>query len=155
MVEKKEQENIKEPISVYPPWYPSGRPNTVSAVHYYACMVLFIIGNALTMLALVLFQIPSLLIMYCCYPYLPFCDESKREIIKIWFYKRYRSYIKLSQMAWGSWITILTYAFLPGKMFINYFNLLRVFYGDHKEMGEIAQSIVMANHQIFPDCIFW
>ena len=132
-----------EPISVYPIWYPKGRPNTVSSTYYYSMMILFLMGNIVTMTSLVMILIPSLLIMYCVYPFLPFISAEKGDILKIWCYRRYKSYVQMVLRAWGSWIIIISYLRMPGTM---------IFYGDANDMKGVAQSIVMSNHQIFPDC---
>jgi hypothetical protein len=83
------------------------------------------------------------LIQYVPYVYLPFCPVEKHEPLKKWFYIRYKAYINATIKTWGSWVLIVTHLMIPGKL---------VFYGDAADMGEVAQSIVMANHQTFPDC---
>ncbi len=126
------------PISVYPT-----APPKVSALRYNAALAVFALGNLLTMVSLVLLQFPSLLIFYAPYPILPFCAPVRQDQLKRWFYARYRAYIRLTEQVWASWVVIITSLMLPrGKI---------VFYGDYAQMAAVAQSIVIANHQIFPD----
>lgn len=98
-----------EPISVYP----KGPPK-VTWIRYNFMRFIFILGNFLTMFAIVLIQIPSLLIQFAPYPYLIFCGKAKQESLKKWFYIRYKYYIQLTERCWASWTIIVTRVFLPG-----------------------------------------
>ncbi|KAI8911051.1 acyltransferase-domain-containing protein [Gorgonomyces haynaldii] len=72
-------------------------------------------------------------------------DQSTRDAIIGWCYVRYKFYIRLTEMAFGSLLLITGYLFVPGRI---------IFTGDIENMKQIHQSIVIANHQIFPDFFY-
>ena len=129
-----------EPISVFPK-----APPKVSPLYYYTCSALFFIFTYWCLIGIVSIQLPSLLVLYAAYPILPFVGKETRFWLKGWCYMRYKSLMNLTEMVYASYLLALVYLFSPATI---------VFTGAFQQVEPTAQSIVISNHQIYPDCIF-
>ncbi len=121
---------------------PPKAPPRIGKVYYYTSMLLFTLGTFLTLTAICLLQIPSTLIILGAYLVIPFASRNQTEPIKRWFYQRYWRYGSALKQVYGSWNTIALGCFTSGRL---------VFTGDAQDLAKYKESLIMANHQIYPE----
>ena len=117
------------PISV-----PPKRQPTKNA-RYFLMAALYISGCVLTIVSLVLLQIPALILWYLPLLLIPFVTQDAAESVKRWSFHLFKVYIGLTEQVFGSWVIISTWMFVPGSIIIT---------GDAELMQESMQSVVIA-----------
>lgn len=127
-----------ESISVYP-----AAPPKTSKIIYYTRMALFGLTSVTVMLAVCMLMLPTLLVYSMRHPLLLVSHKTNHKRIESAFYTFYRHIVRFIEGIWGSFVIVLCFLLTPGKIIIT---------GDSSGMGETLRCVVMANHQIYPDC---
>eukprot|EP00842_Homolaphlyctis_polyrhiza_P004715 jgi/Hompol1/5244/HPOL_000657-RA len=129
-----------EPISVLP-----RAPPRVDRLLYNARAAWFFFLVLACGTAIILLQLPSLLLLVFPYPLQFALPATKRTEFRRRFYRMYKFYIRWTESIFGSICTVIVSTLSPCKLVIS---------GDVNAVRDAKQLVAMANHQIYPDWIY-